>query len=382
MSRAPQTLLSDEQRLDWLVLSRSQNVGPVLFYQLVNRFGGARQALEALPEMARRAGRAKGPRIYPRQRAEQDIARAEAMGARFVARGEAGYPPLLRHIPGPPPLLCIKGRSEIADEPMLAIVGSRNASVMGLKFTRQVAAECARAGYVITSGLARGIDTAAHEAATPRATVAVLAGGLDHVYPRENARLMQAIGEEGLLVTEMTPGTTPRADFFPRRNRLVSGMSLGVLVVEAARRSGSLITARLAGEQGREVFAVPGSPLDPRADGANRLIRDGATLVTSANDLISELAPLAARSLPEAAPLRSPGDMMEEAQEPRRISREPPRELYPRLLALLGPAPVDMDSLIRESGAPAGEVMAALMDLELSGAIGRDAAGRVWLDNA
>ncbi len=378
----PGRLLDDEQRLDWLQLSRSENVGPVLFFQLVNRFGSAAAALEALPDISRRAGRREPVRIYPRERAMADMERAERVGARFVARGEAGYPPLLRHIAGPPPLLCIRGRTEVAMMPPLAIVGSRNASVPGLKFTRRVAADVGRAGYAIVSGLARGIDTAAHEASLKTGTIAVLAGGIDHVYPRENARLMEEIAEQGLLVTEMTPGTAPRAEFFPRRNRIVSGISFGVLVVEAAFRSGSLITARLAGEQGREVFAAPGSPMDPRAAGTNRLIRDGATMVTEAAHILEVLAPMTATPLPEAAPMRGPGDGMDEILSDATPSRDVPEDLYGRLLSLLGPVPATVDDLIRESGHPAADVLAALMDLELSGTIRRDPTGTLTLADA
>ena len=378
----PGRLLDDEQRLDWLQLSRSENVGPVLFFQLVNRFGSAAAALEALPEISRRAGRREPVRIYPRERAMADLERAERIGARFVARGEAGYPPLLRHVAGPPPLLCIRGRTDVAMMPPLAIVGSRNASVPGLKFTRRIAADVGRAGYAIVSGLARGIDTAAHEASLETGTIAVLAGGIDHVYPRENARLMEEIAEKGLLVTEMTPGTAPRAEFFPRRNRIVSGISFGVFVVEAAFRSGSLITARLAGEQGREVFAAPGSPMDPRAAGTNRLIRDGATMVTEAAHILEVLAPMTATPLPEAAPMRGSGDELDEILSDAMPARDVPEDLYGRLLSLLGPVPATVDDLIRESARPAADVLAALMDLELSGTIRRDTAGSFTLVNA
>ena len=378
----PGQLLDDEQRLDWLQLSRSENVGPVLFFQLVNRFGSAAAALEALPDISRRAGRREPVRIYPRERAMADMERAERIGARFVARGEAGYPPLLRHVAGPPPLLCIRGRSEVAMMPPLAIVGSRNASVPGLKFTRRIAADVGRAGYAIVSGLARGIDTAAHEASLKTGTIAVLAGGIDHVYPRENARLMEEIAEKGLLVTEMTPGTAPRAEFFPRRNRIVSGISFGVFVVEAAFRSGSLITARLAGEQGREVFAAPGSPMDPRAAGTNRLIRDGATMVTEAAHILEVLAPMTATPLPEATPMRGTGDELDEILSDATPSRDVPEDLYGRLLSLLGPVPATVDDLIRESGHSAADVLAALMDLELSGTISRDPTGAFTLANS
>ncbi len=378
----PGRLLDDEQRLDWLQLSRSENVGPVLFFQLVNRFGSAAAALEALPDISRRAGRREPVRIYPRERAMADMERADRIGARFVARGEAGYPPLLRHVAGPPPLLCIRGRAEVAMMPPLAIVGSRNASVPGLKLARRIAADVGRAGYAIVSGLARGIDTAAHEASLKTGTIAVLAGGIDHVYPRENARLMEEIAERGLLVTEMTPGTAPRAEFFPRRNRIVSGISFGVLVVEAAFRSGSLITARLAGEQGREVFAAPGSPMDPRAAGTNRLIRDGATMVTEAAHILEVLAPMTATPLPEAAPMRGPGNGLDEILSDATPSRDVPEDLYGRLLSLLGPVPATVDDLIRESGHPAADVLAALMDLELSGTIRRDPTGTLTLADA
>jgi len=380
---APGQLLSDEQRLDWLCLSRAQNVGPVLFYQLINRFGGARAAIEALPELSRRAGRKTPLKLYPRANAERDFARARKLGARFVARGEAGYPPLLRHIPGPPPLICIKGRAGLADLPLFAIAGSRNASALGMKFTRQVAREVGAAGYGIVSGLARGIDTAAHEASIDTGTIAVMAGGIDHIYPRENARLFAAIAERGLIVTEMTPGTPPRARYFPRRNRLVSGMSLGVFIAEAAFRSGSLITARLAGEQGREVFAMPGSPLDPRAAGTNRLIRDGAALVSNAGDILGVLNELAARALPEAqafpddAEIMEPADMMQDSSG--LAPQEPAPGLHERIIALLSPAPAPLDDIIRESGAAAGQVISALMELELAGRITREADGSIRL---
>ncbi len=376
MAETPGVLLDDEQRLAWLRLSRSENVGPVLFYQLINRYGSATAALEALPELALRGGRKRPPRIYPRERAEADMDAAARAGAQFVARGEFGYPAWLRHIDGPPPLLCVKGRLELAESPMLAMVGSRNASAAGLTLTRQLAAEVGQAGYVIVSGLARGIDTAAHEAALARGTVAVLAGGIDHVYPKENAALMAEIGERGLLLTEMTPGTVPRAEFFPRRNRLVSGMSLGVVVVEAAMRSGSLITARLAAEQGREVMAVPGSPLDPRAAGTLKLLREGATLVTSGRDILEVIAPLAARPLPDARPLRDT-PVPEGGHAAALPDEEPDGDLRKRVLSLLGPGETELDDLIREAGAPPGLVIATIMELELAGLVHQPMPGRI-----
>ncbi len=373
MTALPGILLDDAQRLAWLRLWRSENVGPVLFYRLLNRFGGAAAALDALPHLARRGGRARPVRVCAEEEAAREMERLHALGAHLLARGEAGYPRLLALEEAPPPLLALRGRLELSAEPCVAIVGARNASAAGRGLARRMAAELAALGHPVVSGLARGIDTAAHEGALEQGTIAVLAGGLDVPYPRENMRLMQAIGERGLLVAEMPPGTAPRADLFPRRNRLVAGMSLGVVVVEAARRSGSLITARLAAEMGREVMAVPGSPLDGRAAGPNHLLREGATLVRHARDVAEALAPMITRLdaglAPPATPPRSdaggwraPEDMAEDI-----TPEEPPRELGQRLLALLTTQPVDMDVLTRESGAPAALVAAALMELELAG---------------
>jgi len=249
--------LNDRQRLAWLRLIRSENVGPATFRALVNQFGGAEAALNALPALSRRGGRANSIRVYGEAEAAAELAAAANAGATLVAMGEEGYPPALTHVDAPPPLLYAKGRLELAKGPIVAMVGARNGSAAGQKLTRQLATELGLEGFVIASGLARGIDTAAHIAALERGTIAVLAGGVDIVYPPENVELQRAIGEQGLLLTERSPGFSPRGKDFPRRNRLISGISLGVVVVEAAERSGSLISARLAGEQGREVFAVP-----------------------------------------------------------------------------------------------------------------------------
>ncbi|MEM7192248.1 MAG: DNA-processing protein DprA, partial [Pseudomonadota bacterium] len=284
--------LSDAQRLAWLRLLRSENVGPATFRALVNQFGGAEAAIEALPELSRRGGRAQAIQLCSIEDAEAELARARAIGAHLVAHGEPGYPPALAHVDASPPLIYVKGRLELAAMPMLAIVGARNGSAAGQKFTRQIAKALCLAGFAIASGLARGIDTAAHHASLEHGTIAVVAGGIDIVYPPENAELQEAIGTRGLIVSERMPGLKPRGKDFPRRNRLISGISLGVLVVEAAQRSGSLITARFAGEQGREVFAVPGNPLDPRATGTNNLLKQGATLVTEISDIVDALAPI------------------------------------------------------------------------------------------
>ncbi|MGE0008015.1 MAG: DNA-processing protein DprA [Parvibaculaceae bacterium] len=355
-------VLADDERLDWLRLIRSENVGPALFDQLLEKFGTAGEALEALPELSRQGGLRRPFRICGRAQAEAEIAAANSVGARFVGKSEPDYPVLLRHIDSAPPLICLKGRSDLARREAIAIVGSRNASANGRRLARMFASELAEAGYAIVSGLARGIDTAAHEAALPRGTVAVIANGIDVVYPPENAGLQDAVGQDGLLISEMPPGAAPRETSFPRRNRIISGMSRAVIIVEAALRSGSLITARLANEQGREVFAVPGSPFDPRAVGTNRLISDGAHLLTRSREVLDALLPLKeqhAPQPPETSFIRTPAAM--EIDPPVRQA----------VLALLGPAPTDIDDIIRESGVPAQMVLGMLLELELAGRLVR-----------
>ena len=281
--------------------------------------------------------------------------------------GEPGYPPALARVDAPPPLLYVKGRRELADIPVVAIVGARNGSAVGQKFTRQIATELALEGFVIASGLARGIDTAAHVAALEHGTIAMLAGGVDIVYPPENEQLQQAIGERGLLVSERSPGFSPRGKDFPRRNRLISGISLGVVVIEAAERSGSLITARFAGEQGREVFAVPGSPLDPRSAGTNNLLKQGACLVTSSRDILETLAPILGRPLaPPPAELAAADE--HRPPEPLPDIRQNEREL---IVSALGPSPVDIDELIRATGVATRKVHIVLLELDLAGRLQR-----------
>ncbi|MGB3417280.1 MAG: DNA-processing protein DprA, partial [Mesorhizobium sp.] len=278
--------LSDRQRLAWLRLIRTQNVGPASFRDLINRFGSAETALEMLPELMLSGGLNRLVRIPSTAEAEAEMEAADKAGARFVGVGEPGYPPLLKTMDHPPPLLAMKGEAAVFDLPAAAIVGARNASLAGIKMARTLAAELGGEGYAIISGLARGIDTAAHQGSLSTGTIGVLAGGLDRPYPPENAGLIEEICDHGgAVITEMPFGWQPRAQDFPRRNRLVAAGALGLVVVEAAKRSGSLISARLAGEMGRLVFAVPGSPLDPRAGGTNGLIKDGATLVTEAADV-------------------------------------------------------------------------------------------------
>ena len=296
--RTPNTFhLTDADRIDRLRLIRCDNVGPRTFRSLLNHFGNARTALERLPDLARRGGAARSGRICSEEDAQAELAAARKIGVTLVAPGEAGYPPRLATLDDAPPLLGVRGAPDALMRPMIAIVGSRNASGAGLKFAGQLARDLGDAGFVVISGLARGIDQAAHRATIGSGTVAVLAGGHDRIYPPEHEDLLAAMLEHGGAISEMPLGHVPRARDFPRRNRLISGASLGVVVVEAAHRSGSLITARMAAEQGREVFAVPGSPLDPRAAGTNDLIKQGATLVTEAADVINAVAPIMERPI-------------------------------------------------------------------------------------
>jgi DNA processing protein len=366
----PQAPLDSAQRLACLRLIRSDNVGPVTFRALINHFGGAEAALDALPDLSRRGGRAS-IRICPRDQAEAELEAAEAIGAQPLFTIEPGYPPALAAIEAPPPLLYIKGNAGHLVRPMVAIVGARNGSAAGQKLARHFAARLGAAGFVIASGLARGIDGAAHRAALETGTVAVLAGGPDNIYPPEHADLQRAIAEKGCLVSENPPGFVPRAQDFPRRNRIISGIALGVLIVEAARRSGTLITARMALEQGREVFAVPGHPLDPRAEGTNRLLKSGATLVTEPEDMLEALAPML-----REPPLHPPTGAAEEPSVglgPGRGSEalQVGTDDRERLLTALGPAPVDIDELARATSLSVRAIQIALIELDLAGRIER-----------
>ena len=279
------------ERIDRLRLIRSENIGPVSFRQLLNRYGAATTALDALPDLARRGGRRKALRIATVANAEQEMEAVVALGGRHIFIGEPDYPLPLAQISDAPPALSLLGRSDMLAKPTIGIVGARNASTNGKRFAEALARTLAKGGIVVASGLARGIDAAAHTGALAGDTVAVVAGGADVIYPKENTTLYESIRKHGAILSEMPPGTEPTARHFPNRNRIISGLSLGVVVVEAALRSGSLITARQAGEQGREVFAVPGFPLDPRARGTNDLIRNGATLIESADDILEPTFP-------------------------------------------------------------------------------------------
>lgn len=363
--------LSDRQRIAWLRLIRTQNVGPATFRDLVNRFGSAETAIEQLPDLARAAGHLFAPKVPTIAEAEAEIAVAARMGAAFVGIGEPDYPPLLRRMDYPPPLIAVKGNAAVLTLPAIAIVGARNASLAGIKMARMLASELGREGFAIVSGLARGIDAAAHEASLDTGTIGVLAGGLDRPYPPENLELYKAIGQRGAVISEMPFGWTPRAQDFPRRNRLVAGSTIGLVVVEAAQRSGSLISARLAGEMGRLVFAVPGSPLDPRAAGANGLLKDGAILVTEARDVIDAVRPLDERRLPPAMAAPDPADF-DAAPAPRPSDRL-------RIVEALGPTPVGVDEIIRHTGLHPAQVFMVLLELDLAGRLERHAGGSVSL---
>jgi DNA processing protein len=362
--------LTDAERIDRLRLIRSDNVGPRTFRSLLEHFGSARSALGRLPDLARRGGASRPVRLCSEDDARAELSASKKLGIHLLAPEEAGYPPRLATLDDAPPLLGVRGTLDTLMRPMIAIVGSRNASGAGLKFASQLARELAEAGFVVISGLARGIDQSAHRASVASGTVAVLAGGHDRIYPPEHADLLaQIIESGGAAISEMPLGHEPRARDFPRRNRLISGASLGVVVVEAAQRSGSLITARMAAEQGREVFAVPGSPLDPRAAGTNDLIKQGATLVTEAADIISAVGPIMER--PVMLPLREGDDDS--------LERDPNAGDRAQIINLLGPSPLSIDDLIRMSGASPGVVRTVLLELELAGKLERHGGAMVSL---
>lgn len=365
----PAMALADEERLACLRLIRSDNVGPVTFRELIGHYGSATRALAALPELSRRGGRGRPHRIPSAAEAEAELEAARRSGGEAIFSLEPGYPAALAAIEAPPPLLYVKGKRELLARPALAIVGSRQASAAGTKLARMFAAELARAGLIIASGLARGIDATAHEASLATGTIAVIAGGLDVVYPPEHQELQRRIGEVGVLLTEQPPGFVPRGKDFPRRNRLISGLALGVLVIEAARRSGTLVTARFAAEQGREVFAVPGNPLDPRAEGTNKLLKSGATLVTEPADVLEALAPLThPQGGLEERDLRQPlAAISDSAPDLTGDDRR-------RVLTALAPEPIEIDEIVRATGLGARQVRIILMELDLAGRIERHGA--------
>jgi DNA processing protein len=368
--------LTDRQRIAWLRLIRSDNVGPATFRDLINHFGSAETALEALPELSVRGGSTRTVRVASRDEAESELEFARRFGARFIGIGEPDYPSALRQIEGAPPLLAIRGNAAICRPPAIGMVGSRNCSISGAKFAALLARDIGNAGYAIVSGFARGIDTAVHRASLPTGTIAVLAGGLDQPYPPENRELFDEISAgNGLAVSEMPFGWEPRARDFPRRNRLIAGIGLGLIVVEAAHRSGSLITAKFAADFGRQVFAVPGSPLDPRSHGTNGLLKDGAQIVTEAEDVIRSMAPVSRIDLFSDQRLKEPP-----LEEDKPIGLPPSDSERARIVDSLGPTPVEIDDIIRHTGCAAQTVYLVLLELDLAGRLHRHPAGLVSLD--
>nr|AID69675.1 DNA processing chain A [uncultured organism] len=366
--------LTDRQKLAWLRLIRSDNVGPATFRDLINHFGSAESALEHLPELSRRGGAGRAIRIASLAEAETEMEAAIKFGAIFVGIGEPDYPPALRRIDGAPPLIAACGDLALATRHTVGMVGSRNASISGSKMAARLSREIGNAGYVIASGLARGIDTAAHQASLETGTIAALAGGLDQPYPPENLALYREIcSGAGLAISEMPMGWEPRARDFPRRNRLIAGVALGLVVIEAAERSGSLITARRAADFGRLVFAVPGSPLDPRATGTNNLLKEGAIVTTGSRDVLDALQPLS-RITPNEDPI------MEEPEGDGRTPYAPPQDQErATIIESLGPSPVDIDDIIRHTGLQPQTVYYVLLELDLAGRLHRHPGGMVSL---
>jgi len=356
-----------DDAVERLRLIRTPQIGPVTYRQLLQRFGNASAVIDALPDLARRGG-GQAPVVAPPAVAERELSAASKLGARHLFLGDPAYPPLLAELDNAPPALMLRGNLALLQRTAVAMVGARNASAAACRFARQLAVELGRGDIAIVSGLARGVDTAAHMGSLEAGTIAVIASGIDIAFPPENAELQERIAHEGLLIAEQPPGTEPRARHFPYRNRIIAGLALGTVVVEAAPKSGSLITARLAAELGREVMAVPGSPLDPRAQGCNLLIREGATLVQGAADILEQIRPIDARMV------RAPG-MDFEGPPPQDASDAERRAIG----ALLGPVPVAIDELIRQSALAPAIVQTILLELELAGRLERHAGGRVGL---
>jgi DNA processing protein len=361
--------LSDAERLARLRLIRTERVGPMVFRRLIRIYGSGAASLDALPELARRGG---GKRLdpCPREAAEAEIAALDRLGARLVLLGEADYPTLLAEVTDGPPALAVKGRLGLLIQPIVGVVGARNASAAGRRIAADIARGLGEAGYAVASGLARGIDAAAHQATLATGTIAVVAGGIDVAYPPENARLQDQIARDGALIAEQPPGTVPQATHFPRRNRVISGLARGLVVVEAAAGSGSLITARYAADQGREVFAVPGSPLDPRARGTNDLLRNGAVLTESAADVTAALQGWRPPPPPSEADLAEG----EEAVPDEASTLEAARRA---VLEALGPVPIEVDEILRQCQITPAVARIVLLELELAGRLERHPGNKV-----
>lgn len=357
----------EHSRLDSLRLIRSAQIGPITYRQLIARFGSATAALAAIPDLAARGG-GRPPRLAEPALILREVERTQSLGASYVFIGESDYPALLAEMETAPPALIYRGDLSLAKRRCVGMVGARNASAAACRFSRMLGQGLAAEGVTVVSGLARGIDTAAHQGSIDGGTIGVIASGIDIAYPPENEALQEQVAQRGLLLAEQPPGTQPLARHFPSRNRIIAGLSVGTVVVEAAPKSGSLITARLAGEAGRDVMAVPGSPLDPRAQGCNQLIREGAILVQSVADILEAIGPI------HGSMFRQPSDPFT-AAPPADASDSDRR----RIVDLLGPVPVPVDELIRQSGIAPALVQTVLLELELAGRAERHAGGRVSL---
>ncbi|HEC90824.1 MAG TPA: DNA-protecting protein DprA [Alphaproteobacteria bacterium] len=362
--------LSASEKLDWLRLIRSENVGPITFYRLLEHFGSAAGAIEAAPELSRRGGRARPIKICAKAAAMREIEALESLGAKLIARDEPDYPPLMSKMEDAPPVISVIGHSHLLSKKAVAIVGARNASLNGRNFATRIARELGEAKFLVVSGMARGIDAAAHTGALDSGTVAVLGGGVDVIYPKENEDLYKEIAGRGAVISEMPPGTRPLARHFPQRNRLISGMARGVVVVEAAARSGSLITARMALDQNREVFAVPGFPSDPRARGANDLIRQGAAVCESAKDVLAVLDH--GKSI-----LRDRNPLEFQRVNPDLPAAEEVEKGRSRIEECLSPAPLTVDEIIRTCQLSPPVVCQVLLELELAGRLERHPGNKV-----
>lgn len=360
--------MGEQDRFDRLRLIRSPNIGPVSYRQLIGRFGNASAALEALPDLVKKGGRNSGKIIANSAEIERELAIADKLNARHLFLDDADYPELLAEADNAPPVVTIRGNVELFTRSPVAMVGARNASAGAVRYARKLAFDLGEAGCTVVSGLARGIDTAAHIGSMDSGTIAVIAGGIDVAYPPENATLQDEIAERGLLVAEMPPGTEPRARHFPHRNRIIAGLSLGTVVVEAAPKSGSLITARLAAEAGREVMAIPGSPLDPRSRGCNQLIREGATLVQDASEIAELIRPIDIRASRSRTAPTTPAPLVEGSSGERGA-----------VIDLMGMTYIPVDELVRQSGSSASVVQMVLLELELAGKLERGAGNMVRL---
>lgn len=359
---------ASEDQIARLRLIRSENIGPITYFQLLARFGSARAALDAIPDLAARGG-GRAPKLAARSVVQREMEQVAKCGARYLFLGQGLYPPLLAELENAPPALIVKGHLSLLEKPAIAMVGARNASAAACRLARMLARDVGAAGAVVVSGLARGVDTAAHDGAMESGTIAVIAGGIDIFYPPENEERQRAIAERGLLVAEQPPGVEPRARHFPYRNRIIAGLAHGTVVVEAAPKSGSLITARLAADHGRDVMAIPGSPLDPRAQGCNQLIREGATLVQNADDILEAIRPLHLRPLAQRRlDYGAPAEVTDASETERRA-----------VLDLLSPTPVPVDEILRQSALAPAIVQTVLLELELGGRLERHAGGKVSL---